>query len=513
MQKLPIGISTLSSIISGGYVYVDKTAHVRRLVESGKYYFLSRPRRFGKTLLVDTLRSLFEGNETLFRGLHIHPHWDWSCPNPVIHISFNDGVHTDAGQLLERIRTQLQDNAARLEVSLPASDDAALLLQRLIEYSVQKHGQPAVILVDEYDKPILDQLDNQQLSLALREVLKNLYSVIKGRDSLLRFVLLTGVSKFSQVSLFSGLNNLEDITLDSRYATLCGYTQAELEQHFAPLLEGVDRDTMRAWYNGYRWLGEGVYNPFDVLLFFSKGGQYRNYWFNSGTPTFLLKLLRSGEYYWPELEKLIVNETMLGSFEVDHIPLEALLFQTGYLTIRNTFMLGERMGFELGYPNHEVRLSLNEHLLQYFVPARSNPAMVSANVYRMLESADLDGLRALFERFFHSIPYEWYTNNRLEQYEGYYASLFYSHMVACGARTTTEDSTNRGRIDLVCELANKVYVFEFKVMAGDSGGRALQQIQDKGYADKYRDGRELYLVGIEFDREKRNIGGFEWVRE
>ena len=512
MHKLPIGISTLSEIINHGYVYVDKTAHIQRLVELGKYYFLSRPRRFGKSLLVDTLRELFAGNEALFRGLAIHPHWDWNNPNPVIYLSFNDGVHHSAEQLQERIRTQLHDNAARLQVSLPNTNDPALLLQRLIEYSVQQHGQPAVILVDEYDKPILDQLDNTALAIALREVLKDLYSVIKGRDSLLRFVLLTGVSKFSQVSLFSGLNNLEDITLDTRYATLCGYTQAELEQHFAPSLTHVDKNTMRAWYNGYCWLGESVYNPFDVLLFFSKGGQYRNYWFNSGTPSFLLKLLRSGEYYWPELEKLIVNETTLGSFELDHIPLEALLFQTGYLTIRDTFLLGERMGFELGYPNQEVRLSLNEQLLQYFVPARSQPAMVSANVYRLLETADLDKLRALFERFFSSIPYEWYTSNQLDQYEGFYASLFYSHMVACGARTTAEDSTNRGRIDLVCELANKIYIFEFKVISADEKGNALQQIQHKGYAEKYRDGRELYLVGIEFDKVKRNIGRFEWQR-
>jgi hypothetical protein len=508
MKKLPIGISTLSSIINGGCVYVDKTALIAQLVNSGTYYFLSRPRRFGKSLLVDTLKELFEGNEPLFQGLAIHPQWDWTKKHPVIHITFNDGVHTDRAQLDTLIVGQLKKNAERLGLKLQEGLISQQFAQ-LIEDSVQAHAQPAVVLIDEYDKPILDQILDKERAAELRDGLKNLYSVLKGRDALLRFVLLTGVSKFSQVSLFSGLNNLWDITLSRDFATLCGYTQTELEQQFADHLPGIDKTKMKEWYNGYSWQGETVYNPFDALLFLQER-QYRNYWFATGTPTFLLKLLSSGEYYIPDLESRIINEELLGSFDLDNIPAEALLFQTGYLTIRRTLLLGDRLSFELGYPNREVRLSLNEHLLRHLTPARSKPATFSAQIYQALAATKPEDLRGLLERFFASIPHDWYRNNHLDQYEGYYAGLFYSHMVACGAVTIAEDTTSFGRIDLVVMAENKVYIIEFKMVDDNHGnGSALQQIKDKRYADKYRDGRELYLVGIEFSKQTRNIVGFE----
>jgi hypothetical protein len=512
MQKLPIGISSFSEIRKGDYVYVDKTALIEQLVTNGRYYFLSRPRRFGKSLLVDTLKELFEGNEVLFRGLHLHSHWDWSRKHPVINISFNDGVHTDRTQLDTLIIGQLKKNAERLGVKLQEGLISQQFAQ-LIEDSVQAYSQPAVVLIDEYDKPILDQILDSKRAAELRDGLKNLYSVLKGRDSLLHFSLLTGVSKFSQVSLFSGLNNLNDITLDTRYSALCGYTHTDLAQHFATHLHNVDIAQVQKWYNGYNWLGESVYNPFDILLFIDKGKQFRSYWFETATPSFLMTLIRSEHYYLPELEQFEIQESALSSIDIDNIPIEILLFQTGYLTIHDTLQTGHQSSFVLGYPNLEVKLSLTTHLLSYLTPTNSRAAQISLQIYRQLAKVDLEAVRDLFKRFFASIPHHWYRNNHLDQYEGYYASLFYAHMVASGATTIPEDVTSTGQIDLTVMLENKIFIFEFKVLDAEQGnGSALAQIKAKHYADKYQDGRAVYLVGIEFSKQTRNISGFAWEK-
>ena len=512
MQKLPIGISSFSEIRNKDYLYVDKTALIEQLVTSGRYYFLSRPRRFGKSLLVDTLKELFEGNEVLFRGLHLHSHWDWSKKHPVINISFNDGVYTSREQLEQRITQQLFDNAQRMSLILPDSNDNALLFARLIEQAHKSFGQSVVVLIDEYDKPLNDQIDNLELAATLRDGLKNLYSILKGRDTLLRLVLLTGVSKFSQVSLFSGLNNLQDITLHATYSDLCGYTQAELEHYFADYLTDVNLTTMREWYNGYNWLGTSVYNPFDVMLFLQEK-RYRSFWFSTGTPTFLLKLIKTGQYYLPELEYFEIQESALSSIDISEMPIEVLLFQTGYLTIRDTLQLGHQLGFVLGYPNLEVKLSFTTHLLSYLTPANSRATQISLQIYRQLAKVDLEAVRNLFKRFFASIPHHWYRNNHIDQYEGYYASLFYAHMVASGATTIPEDVTCIGQIDLTVIVEQKTFIFEFKVLDAEQGnGSALAQIKAKQYADKYQDGRDLYLVGIEFSKQTRNIVGFVWEK-
>ena len=513
MQQLPIGISSFSEIRNKDYLYVDKTALIEQLVTSGRYYFLSRPRRFGKSLLVDTLKELFEGNEVLFRGLHLHPHWDWSKKHPVINISFYDCVYTSREQLEQRITQQLLDNAHRLNIILPDGNDNALLFARLIEQAHKSFGESVVVLIDEYDKPILDQILDSKRAAELRDGLKNLYSVLKGRDSLLHFSLLTGVSKFSQVSLFSGLNNLNDVTLDKRYSTLCGYTHADLTQHFATHLHNVDIAQVQKWYNGYNWLGESVYNPFDILLFIDKGKQFRSYWFETATPSFLMTLIKSEHYYLPELEQFEIQDSALSSIDIDNIPIEILLFQTGYLTIRDTLQLGHQLGFVLGYPNMEVKLSLTTHLLSYLTPANSRAAQISLQIYRQLAKPDLEAVRDLFKRFFASIPHHWYRNNHIDQYEGYYASLFYAHMVASGATTIPEDVTSIGQIALTVIVEKTTFIFEFKVLDAEQGnGSALAQIKAKQYANKYQDGRELYLVGIEFSKQTRNIVGFVWEK-
>uniref|UniRef100_UPI0005EAE95D ATP-binding protein n=1 Tax=Desulfonatronovibrio magnus TaxID=698827 RepID=UPI0005EAE95D len=296
MKKLPIGIATLSKIINEDYAYVDKSRFVHELVESGSYYFLSRPRRFGKSLFVDTLKEAFEGNQRLFKGLWLEDHWDWETQYPVIRFSFGEGVSSNRNRLEEKIWEQLTLHEKRLGVHC-AFQTISGRFGQLIENTARKYGH-VVVLVDEYDKPILDCIADPVTAADIREGLKDFYSVIKDSDAHLKFVLLTGVSKFSKVSLFSGLNNLTDITLDPRFAAICGWTETELTENFADRLQGKDINQIRNWYNGYSWLGEKVYNPFSLLNFL-RTGLFRNYWFETGTPTFLMELLKKRRYNIP----------------------------------------------------------------------------------------------------------------------------------------------------------------------------------------------------------------------
>ncbi|MCX8083504.1 MAG: AAA family ATPase, partial [Calditerrivibrio sp.] len=277
MKKLPIGISTFKTIIEENYVYVDKTKEAYELIENGQYYFLSRPRRFGKSLFLDTLRSIFEGKKELFEGLYIYDKWNWSKKYPVIRISFNDGNFKSKESFRQTLYEILKRNQDILEVECDRDLSLSGCFRDLIYLSYKKYSQKVVILIDEYDKPILDNIEDRELATVMREELKGFYAVIKGSDEYIKFVFITGVSKFSKVSLFSGLNNLEDITLNPRYATIAGYTHRDLETVFSEHLKGQDYEKIRRWYNGYKWLGEAVYNPFDILLFISNGYMYRNY--------------------------------------------------------------------------------------------------------------------------------------------------------------------------------------------------------------------------------------------
>jgi hypothetical protein len=330
-KRLPIGTQTLARIRENNCYYVDKTPIALALIERGTYYFLSRPRRFGKSLFLDTLKELFEGNRALFTGLYADDHWDWSATYPVIHISFGGGVLVSRADLVDSIDGQLLRHEIRAGV-----DGAGLSIRRrfmnLIIALHEQNGRRVVVLVDEYDKPILDRIENEDVAIDIREGLKDFYSVIKDADAHIQFAFLTGVSKFSKVSLFSGLNNLQDITLDSRYSAICGYTEADVDTVFAPELDGLNRDDIRAWYNGYNWTGETVYNPFDLLLLFDTR-QFRSYWFETGTPTFLIKLMMDRQQFTPDLERIVAPETLVSTFDVGNIPVEALLFQTGYLTV------------------------------------------------------------------------------------------------------------------------------------------------------------------------------------
>ncbi|WP_372611842.1 ATP-binding protein [Halomonas sp.] len=514
-KKLPIGIQTFADIIEGGYYYVDKTPHIQRLVEEGKYYFLSRPRRFGKSLLVDTLRCLFEGRQALFKGLYIHDKWDWERQHPVIRLGFGDGVVTSREALDAHIRHQLRAHRERLGIEREPPELISSEFSDLIRLAHQKYGQRVAVLIDEYDKPILDNLLEPEHARELREGLKNLYSVLKDADPHLAFVLLTGVSKFSKVSLFSGLNNLNDITLDAPYATLCGYTDEDIDTIFAPELPGLDRDEIRTWYNGYRWGGQdvtAVYNPFDALLLFQKR-QFSPYWFESATPTFLVEVLKRRGIFTPQLEQWETEPELLGRFDVDDMATEALLFQTGYLTVKRVEepMVGYRL-YTLGYPNQEVETSLNQALL----PALGveNAPRERKTLFTHLRAHDLDGLKTHLKALFSGLPHDWYRNNPIARYEGHYASVFYSHFAALGVQVTVEDASHHGKVDMTVDFAGHLYLFEFKVVEQLPEGRALQQIKDRGYADKYRgQGKVIHLIGVEFSREQRQIVAFEYETE
>jgi hypothetical protein len=330
-RKLPIGIQTFREIREDNCYYVDKTGMAADLIAQGKYYFLSRPRRFGKSLLIDTLKDLFEGHQELFTGLAAETRWDWSKKYPVIRISFAEGVYHSAAALAQRIREILAEQQIRMGVQC-VNQSIAGIFSELIQAVQTKTSQRVVVLVDEYDKPILDNITNPDIARDMRDGLCDLYSVIKGQDANIKFAMLTGVSKFSKVSLFSGLNNLQDITVDPAYSALCGYTDADVDTVFAPELPGLDREEVRHWYNGYNWTGTSVYNPFDVLLLF-RSRLFRPYWFETGTPTFLVDLLTQRQTFTPDLERLVALETLLSSFDVDFIPTEALMFQAGYLVL------------------------------------------------------------------------------------------------------------------------------------------------------------------------------------
>lgn len=517
-KKLPIGISTLSDIVLGGFAYVDKTAHVLRLLSASKYYFLSRPRRFGKSLLLNTLFEVFSGNESLFRGLAIHPHWDWSVKYPVIRISFGAGVLQTREQLEQHITEALQLSQEQLGLSgnLKSTSSKGRFAE-LIRKAKAQYGQGAVVLIDEYDKPILDNITDPAIAADMRNGLRDFYSVIKDSDEYLRFAFLTGVSKFSKVSVFSGLNNLDDITLDTRYSTICGYTQSELETVFADYLAGVDREEMKNWYNGYQWLGEGVYNPFDVLLFFDKQKAYRPYWFETGTPTFLVELFRQQSYHLPDLDNVMVSSATLSDFDVGRLKVETLLFQAGYLTIRKEeTQLGGAPLYHLSYPNKEVRYSLNEYLLEHYLTDQLHERH---SVYQAFMKQDCAALQQRFTALFASIANDNYRKNTIAEYEGYYVAVMYAYLCSLGLETIAEDTSNRGRIDLTLRFklpdgAQQVYIFEFKVIEGEQGdGSALRQLKDKHYAAKYDDGvNHIFLIGMEFSQSLRNIVGFEWEK-
>ena len=399
-RKLPIGIQTFRKIREDLSYYVDKTAYIRRLVAEGTHYFLSRPAPLWQEPVSRYPEGTVRGQRAAVSGAD-HPRpMDWSVRHPVLRLSFGSGNFKEPGFLHENLMDQLTAIERRAGV-VAESATAPGRFARLLEALHDEVGQPVAVLVDEYDKPILDALEEPEIARANRDYLRGLYATIKDSDAHIRVYFPHRVSKFSKVSLFSGLNNLIDITLDPHYSAICGYTEADLDAVFAPELSGLDRDAIRAWYNGYNWLGdEQVYNPFDVLLLFRRR-TFAAYWFETGTPTFLLDTLLARGISALALDDMPSSEELLSTFDVDHIATEALLFQTGYLTIRRTESRGGEIYYRLGYPNREVQQSLNKSLLNHLTGNPARQVEHNARLYDLLLGNDFDGWKRCSR---HSLP-------------------------------------------------------------------------------------------------------------
>ena len=512
-RLLPIGIQDFRTIREEGCYYVDKTPLIRRLVDGGRYYFLSRPRRFGKSLLIDTLRELFSGNEPLFRGLAIHEQWDWSETHPVVRISFG-GKYNEPEDLANDILVQL----AILERNADLAPESGNLtgpgrLRSLLDRLHDKTGKRVAVLVDEYDKPILDVLDKPEMANANREYLRGFYGVIKDSADHVRFVLVTGISMFTKVSLFSGLNNLRNITLDPRFAAICGYTDRDLDTVFAPELEGLDRDEIRRWYNGYHWLGEEkLYNPFDILLLFSERA-FKAHWYETGTPTMLYRKIVEERRNPMELERVLADEGLMSSFDVGDIDLRALMFQAGYLTIIGEERRRTRTLYRLGYPNLEVRESMAHGLLEYATRRAFEAEDHGEALAELLAAEDFEGFGERLRAYLSGIPHQWYDNSEIERFEAHYASMLYLSFRAIGLDLVVEDPSSHGRADMAVFHGGKVFVLEFKMVAeGETSeaalDRAMKQMRERGYADKHRDrGEPIHLLGVAFGRRQRTLLG------
>jgi hypothetical protein len=521
LKPLPVGIQTFSDIIEGGFLYVDKTRWIYELVRYPKgVYFLSRPRRFGKSLLVSTLEAIFQGRRELFQGLWIDDSdYDWE-EHPVIRIDFSRSRVSTAEELEQSISKYLQRIARRHGLTLEPERCYEQFVTLIEELASRNR---VAVLIDEYDKPLIDNIENVQEARRIREVLKGFYTILKGMDEYLRFVLLTGVSKFSKVGIFSGLNNLEDITMSSRFAALPGITDEELRCFFQGYIrdfathEGVSEDVLleriRRWYDGFCFAagGEEVYNPFSLLLLF-KQRQFANHWFETGTPTFLIKLLRERGYDVRELENLRVDELAFSSYEVDNLKPISLLFQTGYLTIKG-YDKASRL-YRLSYPNYEVETAFLRHLLDAFSSAENG--MIGGYLWRLktaLRAGDFEQFFDVLHVFFAGIPYDIQIRR-----ERYYQSIFYLifKLMSPGPGTSlqvqTEMRTRRGRIDVVVELTEGVFIFEFKLEEADDAKAALAQIKERGYAEPYRMmEKPVHLIGAVFGTEEGSV--IDWTAE
>jgi hypothetical protein len=509
LKNLPLGISTLSKLLDNNCIYVDKTEYAYNLTSQSGAFFLSRPRRFGKSLFVDTLKEIFEGNQKLFEGLYIHDKWDWSKKYPVIKFDFAAGGGKNQEELDLRLSALLQQNKDRLGVhydSLDLEDN----FSKLISEVAAKYGQRVVVLVDEYDKPMLDNINNSQVVREIRDALQRFYGVLKEQDANLQFVFMTGVTKFSKVSLFSGVNQLMDITIDEEFSSICGYTEMDLREHFIEHLAGSDPEEVKRWYNGYCWTGtDSVYNPYDILLFIKKRRVFRNYWFETGSPTFLLDMFRKNHYFLPDLENIEVFDRTLNSFEIESLNPITLLFQAGYLTIEKTFIDREKLVYRLKIPNQEVRLALNDYFIEEYTGISSNLKSRQDDLYNALSTGNI----ALFEQhirtLFAGIPWRNFTNNNLAEFEGFYASVLYAFFISLRAWVIPEDISNRGQADMTIILENQIYVMEIKVVdkLPEGNNKALEQIIQRKYAEKYRnkEGMTVHEVGLVFSKSERNL--------
>lgn len=511
-KHYPIGIQSFEELRKGGYYYADKTELIYRLVKTGKYYFLSRPRRFGKSLLISTLEAYFLGRKELFQGLAMEQlEKDWTA-YPVLHLDLNSQKY-DTPESLERILDKnLKKWEAEYEIE-PQIPSLSLRFVDVIERAAKAAGRNVVVLVDEYAKPLLQTIGKPDLQDDFRATLKAFYGVLKSCDASIRFALLTGVTKFSKVSVFSDLNNLADISMDHRYASICGITEQELLTDFKEDISQLGeangmtyeeaQQALKQWYDGYHFGAEcpDMYNPFSLLNTFAQM-RFGSYWFDTGTPTFLVETLKHTHY---DLHRLTQEQTTsdvlggIGSMDENPIP---LLYQSGYLTIKG---YDKRFGlYRLGFPNEEVEKGFISFLLPYYAKVGKSESIFQISLFvRDVESGDIDSFMQRLQSFFADTPYE-----LVRDLELHYQNVLFIVFKLLGFYTHAEYHTSKGRIDLTIQTDRYIYVMEFKL--DGTAEEALRQIEEKHYAQPFlSDTRQLYKVGVNFSAQARNIE--KWI--
>ena len=500
IQKYPVGLQDFGKIRTENFVYVDKTEFVYKMADIGGYYFLSRPRRFGKSLFISTLECLFLAKKELFKGLYIEDKWNWEQTNPIVRISFSNIGHKYLG-LKDAIDKRLEEIGREYDIDF-YTQTIDQKFRELIEKLSATRGK-VVVLIDEYDKPIIDYLgDNTELAIENRDIMKAFYSILKDADPHLKLVFITGVSKFSRVSIFSDLNNLTDITTDKHFGAVCGISETELDAHFIEELKLYDKNKIREWYNGYSWdLRTSVYNPFSLLHFF-RGEVFKNYWFESGTPTFLIKLSEKAQLY--DFEEIEIGAEALSSYDIQKLEIIPLMFQTGYLTMKSYNEINQF--YTLGYPNSEVRSSYLQVLMAAYSQADAGFGVVYVDKIRQyLERGEIDRVESILNTIFKSLPYElWQKEN-----EHFYHAIIHLTFTLLGVYVQSEVQTSDGRMDALIRLKDYIYCIEFKL--DESAEKAIQQIKDKGYLVPFaHEEKKLIAIGINFSREKKKVEELKW---
>ena len=516
MKDLTTSVYNFEDLIRGNFLYVDKTEYIWQLIRPAKgMYFLSRPRRFGKSLLLSTLKAIFEGKKELFKGLAIYDKpYDWK-QYPILHLRFAD--YSPMKDTVEKVDAYLLDKVATIaeahSISLPSGCDASTAFGKLID-AMASNG-PIVILVDEYDKPILDNISNRNVGDILK-CLKGFYSVLKDRNHQERLLFVTGVSKFCHVSLFSELNNLTDITLDADYAGMLGFTEEEVRKCFADRISeaakanGVTEEELMEklmeWYVGYRFskAETHVCNPVSISKFFYSNYDFSNYWDSTGTPSFLLELMHKQSYNLEAALNGTYDESVFAAYELDRLDITGLLWQTGYLTIKELVPGLRRMKYRLGFPDYEVEDTFMTRLLEHFcdIPQGTGEDTIE-EFQKAISNDDLEGFMTLFQAFLANIPYGIQL-----KHEKYYQTVFFIFFRLLGLFIKAESQTNQGRIDAYVRTAKTVFIFEFKL--DRSTDEAIGQILDRRYYEKFQNcGLPIRLIGVNFDSSKGRIDGWE----
>ena len=522
-MKLPIGIQDFEKIRTGGYLYIDKTEQVYRLVSEGSYYFLSRPRRFGKSLLISTIKALFQGKRELFKGLAIDQKedWDWAV-HPVLHLDLNTNKYDKPEVLVQKLEKSIIDWETAYDCSLPGYP-LGMRFENVIKSAYEKTGQRVVILVDEYDKPMLQAIGNKELQDEYRGTLKGFYGALKSMDGCIRFAMLTGVTKFGKVSVFSDLNNLEDISLLRQYYDICGISDEELLSYFDTEIDHLAEENdmtreeciarLRRMYDGYHFhqKAKGMYNPFSVLNTF-KNREFGSYWFETGTPTYLVELLRRHHYNLEDMSKSEVTADVLNSIDAESTNPIPVIYQSGYLTIKG--YKSEFGKYILGFPNDEVAEGFVKYLAPFYLDNREQRSVFDIEKFTSdVREGNPEQFFGRLKSLFASAPYDSVKGDK----ENHFQNMMWVVFKMMGFYSHTEYHTSDGRIDLLVETPQYRYIMEFKL--DGTAEEALQQIKDKNYQLQFfgdslatkKDQGKTYIIGVNFSKETRTID--RWVIE